>query len=326
MNVFVYCTVAVLAQSTASMLQPERFLTVDVISDSLVVLDAVSGEVHPIGNLGIDVSNVELQLYNDTLYMLTAGQLAVPRLYALDTDTGTANALPPILVPSGVLEFAEGLTADDDGLIAMLDVEPGNSVRSGQIARIDPVTGAATFFGTIPPGVLFDGGDFDGVAYDVSQDVLIGMDGDGGNGGTAIGMADIDTGSTTQVGFISEDDAIGFLASPMILDDALWSTSSDVNGGTSGALVCMNRDGSEWLLVSVVQIATPNVRLFGLETMPAAQPCPADTNGDGIVTPADFNAWVLAFNAQAPECDQNGDGLCTPADFNAWVLNFNAGC
>ncbi|MEO0632347.1 MAG: FG-GAP repeat protein, partial [Planctomycetota bacterium] len=55
-------------------------------------------------------------------------------------------------------------------------------------------------------------------------------------------------------------------------------------------------------------------------------PCPADTNGDGLVTPADLNAWVLAFNAQAPECDQNGDGLCTPADFNAWVLNFNAGC
>ncbi|MEL6497273.1 MAG: GC-type dockerin domain-anchored protein [Planctomycetota bacterium] len=54
--------------------------------------------------------------------------------------------------------------------------------------------------------------------------------------------------------------------------------------------------------------------------------CPADANGDGDVTPADFNAWVLAFNNQAPTCDQNDDGLCTPADFNAWVLNFNNGC
>ncbi|MEO1717459.1 MAG: GC-type dockerin domain-anchored protein [Planctomycetota bacterium] len=53
---------------------------------------------------------------------------------------------------------------------------------------------------------------------------------------------------------------------------------------------------------------------------------PADTNNDGQVTPADFNAWVLAFNSQAPECDQNADGQCTPADFNAWVLNFNSGC
>ena len=56
------------------------------------------------------------------------------------------------------------------------------------------------------------------------------------------------------------------------------------------------------------------------------QPCLPDVNGDGNLTPGDFNAWVLAFNTQSPACDQNGDGQCTPADFNAWVLNFNAGC
>ena len=54
--------------------------------------------------------------------------------------------------------------------------------------------------------------------------------------------------------------------------------------------------------------------------------CSADTNGDGLLTPADFNGWVIAFNNQDPACDQNGDGLCTPADFNSWIINFNAGC
>lgn len=58
----------------------------------------------------------------------------------------------------------------------------------------------------------------------------------------------------------------------------------------------------------------------------ALEDCPPDTNGDGALSPADFSAWVAAFNALAPECDQNGDGLCTPADFSAWVANFNAGC
>ncbi|MEO1534364.1 MAG: hypothetical protein AAFS11_02220 [Planctomycetota bacterium] len=53
---------------------------------------------------------------------------------------------------------------------------------------------------------------------------------------------------------------------------------------------------------------------------------PADVNGDGELTPADFNAWVVAFNTQAPECDQNGDGFCGPADFNPWVQNYNFGC
>ncbi len=58
----------------------------------------------------------------------------------------------------------------------------------------------------------------------------------------------------------------------------------------------------------------------------APSSCVADVNGDGALTPADFTAWVAAFNAQAAGCDQNADGSCTPADFTAWVANFNAGC
>ena len=54
--------------------------------------------------------------------------------------------------------------------------------------------------------------------------------------------------------------------------------------------------------------------------------CLADVNGDGMVTPSDFTAWINAFNNQLPECDQNDDGSCTPADFTAWIANFNAGC
>jgi len=55
-------------------------------------------------------------------------------------------------------------------------------------------------------------------------------------------------------------------------------------------------------------------------------PCLADVNGDGMVTPTDFTAWINAFNNQLPECDQNSDGSCTPTDFTAWIANFNAGC
>jgi len=54
--------------------------------------------------------------------------------------------------------------------------------------------------------------------------------------------------------------------------------------------------------------------------------CLADVNGDGAATPADFTAWIAAFNALGPGCDQNGDGLCTPADFTAWIANYNTGC
>jgi len=54
--------------------------------------------------------------------------------------------------------------------------------------------------------------------------------------------------------------------------------------------------------------------------------CVADVNGDGSLTPADFTAWIAAFNTQSTNCDQNGDGLCNPADFTAWIANYNSGC
>ncbi|MEL6499157.1 MAG: GC-type dockerin domain-anchored protein [Planctomycetota bacterium] len=63
-----------------------------------------------------------------------------------------------------------------------------------------------------------------------------------------------------------------------------------------------------------------------LDWIPIPELCPADTNADGDLTPADLNAWLDAFNAAAPACDQNYDGLCRPNDFSAWIKNFNAGC
>ncbi|MEO1585488.1 MAG: GC-type dockerin domain-anchored protein [Planctomycetota bacterium] len=54
--------------------------------------------------------------------------------------------------------------------------------------------------------------------------------------------------------------------------------------------------------------------------------CPADVNGDGTLSPADFTAWIAAYNARSAPADQNGDGVVTPQDFSAWVSNYNAGC
>lgn len=54
--------------------------------------------------------------------------------------------------------------------------------------------------------------------------------------------------------------------------------------------------------------------------------CVADVNGDGVTTPADFSAWVAAFNTGSLPCDQNFNGQCSPADFSAWVSNYALGC
>ena len=48
-------------------------------------------------------------------------------------------------------------------------------------------------------------------------------------------------------------------------------------------------------------------------------------NADGTLAPADYNAFIMAFNADLPKADQNGDGALTPADLNAWIINNNTG-
>ncbi|GAB5496842.1 MAG: hypothetical protein Phyf2KO_19220 [Phycisphaerales bacterium] len=57
-----------------------------------------------------------------------------------------------------------------------------------------------------------------------------------------------------------------------------------------------------------------------------ATDCIADVNGDGFLTPADFTAWLIAYQTQNAAADQNGDGLITPADFTAWLHNYTTGC
>jgi len=60
---------------------------------------------------------------------------------------------------------------------------------------------------------------------------------------------------------------------------------------------------------------------------PDAQPCPADTNFDGVLNGADFTFWIFAYNAGLVGiADLNGDGVLTPSDFSAWIAAFNIGC
>jgi hypothetical protein len=93
-----------------------------------------------------------------------------------------------------------------------------------------------------------------------------------------------------------------------------------------------------WILIGNESSSTTTKRFISRQhNNPALHPaltidytppanCLPDVNGDGMVTPTDFTAWINAFNNNLPECDQNGDGSCTPTDFTAWIANFNAGC
>lgn len=83
--------------------------------------------------------------------------------------------------------------------------------------------------------------------------------------------------------------------------------------------------GTSFCASSPIDVLGPFTDAGG-NTFGVACPCFADTNSDGSLTPADFSAWVGAFNTGGDACDQNRDGLCTASDFSAWVTAFNAGC
>ncbi|MEO0630096.1 MAG: serine hydrolase [Planctomycetota bacterium] len=128
---------------------------------------------------------------------------------------------------------------------------------------------------------------------------------------------------------------IGLPKSPTLRGNWRWNHTGVLDG--TGALIRQRGDGVTYAVLfnsrgfggtvrNALDIAFDD--MIDSAPFPTSPPncCPADTNGDGVVNPADFNAWVIAFNTQTPACDQNGDGLCNPADFNAWVINFNDSC
>ena len=122
------------------------------------------------------------------------------------------------------------------------------------------------------------------------------------------------------------------------LDELGWDGSSDIK--IAGGIA--NGDGSFWSnqvlggLSAEAELGEP--RAINFDLLPGSQfvtvgdvaDCPssrlcADQNGDGLVTPADFNGWILNFNQGNLLADTNQDGFITPADFNGWILAFNQG-
>ncbi|MEO1534134.1 MAG: alpha-amylase family glycosyl hydrolase [Planctomycetota bacterium] len=139
-----------------------------------------------------------------------------------------------------------------------------------------------------------------------------------------------DGGSFVAVVNMSNTDRNGYrIGIPREGDWAVIMNSSDTiydgpGGGTpAGAIAIEPVASGPHAQSAVLDLPARSILLLQHEPTPD---CLADTNGDGAVNPADFSAWVIAFNNQSPACDQNVDGLCNPADFTAWVINFNAGC
>lgn len=63
------------------------------------------------------------------------------------------------------------------------------------------------------------------------------------------------------------------------------------------------------------------LRFLGTEFL-----CPADQDGDNALTTDDFLAWMTNYQKGDLKADMNNNGTLEPADFSAWVAAFNMGC
>ncbi len=133
--------------------------------------------------------------------------------------------------------------------------------------------------------------------------------------------------STAEVVWLSQLQYCPGNQSCVLLDtDSTGFITGSLQGGETYDLrivvIGSSLTGSYSTVIAPPMIAEPYVQIDFSESFDRL--C-ADQNSDGMVTPADFNAWLANYNANDLKADVNQNAAVEPSDFTAWLAAFNLG-
>ncbi|MFI4894643.1 MAG: GC-type dockerin domain-anchored protein [Phycisphaerales bacterium JB058] len=203
---------------------------------------------------------------------------------------------------------------DGDNPPTGVDVEPGTG--DNIFTNFAPRDAAAAFLAN---GAL---------GFETPGLLIVGLDNSNTGGVTDVAGNDVSDACNVTTGVeisidlteLGWDGSSDIKIAAMITDSGSSFVSNQVAGGLPTADQLGEPREIDFSMIAGDQFVT----VGDTADCPASRLC-ADQNGDGIVSPADFSAWVANFNTMNPQADVNQDGSVSPADFSAWVAAFNQG-
>ncbi|MEL6797106.1 MAG: hypothetical protein AAFO89_09835, partial [Planctomycetota bacterium] len=193
-------------------------------------------------------------------------------------DAATGQEITKITSPDGMARdnFGLGLAADGDLIVVGAPFADGDGTSAGAVHLFDIATGDPV--GRLRPDDISAGDQF-GRAVAIDGDLIV------------VGSRAADPqGSASGRVYVFDRVTQQQIAELLPSDGA----AGDVFGNAvavSGHRVLVGAEGSDDLgpLTGAAYLFTVDIAT-----------CPADTNGDGELTPADFSSWIIAFNSQSP--------------------------
>ncbi len=277
-----------------------QLYSVDVLTNTLVTLDTVTGAVTVVGVTGLPFTPVDLAALDGSLWAIERfGTEGIPHhLHELDPATGAQVGHVPVLLDGSPTGRAPGLAARDGALVVAFSPDPASS----QATHV----GALGFDGTIEDVVDFEsfGADLFGLATAPDGDTLFSV---GGNGDGQLRQVVLDPRELATIGG-GELDNVNDL---VFAGDDLWALSS-----TAQLFSDLHRiDPATGEILETISIdVLPAQSLFSGLAFPAAA-CTEDLDADGSVGVGDLLALLAAWGPNPGHAaDLDGDGAVSVTD------------